>query len=71
MAHLRLLGQVEQVLMHRRTGQRRDGQGGDELSPGTGEDGGDGGARAAKQADQLERLVGRDPAAEDQKDALA
>jgi hypothetical protein len=69
MPHLGLVGQVEQIGKHLAPGQRRDRKRRHELRPGTGQHGRDRVAALAQPADQVERLVGRDAAADYQKDA--
>ena len=70
MAHLGFGSQVEKILVHRGAGKGRDRQRRDEFGPGAGQDRHDAGPLAAQQADQLERFVGGDAPADNQKDAL-
>ena len=71
MAHLGLGGQIEQIGMHLFARQRRDRQRRDEFLPCAGQHRRHRRATFAQAADQIQRLVGGNAAADDQKNALA
>ena len=70
-AHLGLVGEREQVAEHLVAGQARDRERGHELGAGAGQDAAHRRAALAQPADQLEALVGRDAARDDQQNPLA
>ncbi len=70
MAHLRLVGEGEEVVVDLVLGQGRQGQGGDELGARPGEDRPHGDAGLAQQPGQFQGLVGGYAAADDQEYAL-
>ena len=71
MADLGLVVAVEQIGMRALAGERGGGERRDELLRALGQDAAHAGAALAQAADQVERLVGGDAAADDEKDALA
>ena len=70
MPHLRLVGQVEEIAIDFLGRQRRGGQRRHELFARAGQNRNHRRTLVAQTADQIERLEGRDTAADDQKDAL-
>ncbi len=71
MAHLRLVGQRKDVGINLLMAERRDRQRRHELRPAFGQDAAHRAAALAQPPDQLQRLVGRDPAGDDQQNPLA
>ena len=70
-AHLGLVGQGEQIAEHPFAGQARDRERGDEPGARRRQDAADANTPIAQPADQLEALVGRDAAGNDQQNTLA
>jgi len=70
MTHLSLVGEIEEIGEHLAPRQRRDRKGRDELRPRPRQHRHHLGPALSQASDQVERLVGRDPAADDQKDAF-
>ncbi len=71
MADLRLVLEIEQVCEGLLLGQHGEGERRDELGAAFGQNDAHGCAPLFQAADELQRLVGGDAAADDQKDALA
>ena len=69
-AHLGFVGEREQLLIHLVAAEARERQWSDEFLAGARQDATHREAAFAQEADELERLIGRDPAADDQKNAL-